>query len=50
VKDHPVWENLSFWEEYFFDSLANVFREKFGERSRGFKKVCSVESMIVDSH
>jgi len=33
IKDHFVWEHLSFWEEYFWDVIAKSFQDAFGHTS-----------------
>eukprot|EP01126_Amoeba_proteus_P051363 TRINITY_DN6128_c0_g1_i27.p1 TRINITY_DN6128_c0_g1~~TRINITY_DN6128_c0_g1_i27.p1 ORF type:complete len:322 (+),score=70.87 TRINITY_DN6128_c0_g1_i27:396-1361(+) len=38
IQDHFVWQNLFFWEEYFWDSVAQSFSDQFGQTTE-FKSI-----------
>lgn len=31
IKEHVVWQSLFFWEEYFWDTIAHSFQQRFGD-------------------
>lgn len=49
IKEHFVWQNLFFWEEYFWDFIADSFGKRFGktneftDKHKDFVKIKLVE-------